>query len=65
MILKQVFLWILDWGAGKLASWFRKRSLEQKRAEEIAAEERRNLERLKNAKTEKEVEDAAKDTLGL
>lgn len=65
MIWKQVLFWALEWAASKLAAFLAKRVSDAKRAEEHAAQARRDLERLKEAKTEKEVEDAAKDTLGL
>jgi len=65
MIWKQVFIWALEWGAGKLASWisliFKRKKQEEDRKKESDA----NLERLENAKTEEEIERAAKDTLSL
>lgn len=65
MILKQLAFWLLEWGAGKLASWLKRRADDARIAEERAHQAKQELERLKKAKTEKEVEDAAKDTLGL
>lgn len=65
MIWKQVFIWAFEWGAGKLASWisliFKRKKQEEDRKKESDA----NLERLENAKTEEEIERAAKDTLSL
>jgi hypothetical protein len=65
VIWKQVFIWALEWGAGKLASWisliFKRKKQEEDRKKESDA----NLERLENAKTEEEIERAAKDTLSL
>jgi len=65
VIWKQLLFWFLEWAAKKSADWLTERAAQAKRAEERANESRKELERLKNAKTEREVEDAAKDTLGL
>lgn len=65
MIWKQVFIWALEWGAGKLASWISLIFKRKKQEEERKKESDANLERLENAKTEEEIERAAKDTLSL
>lgn len=65
MIYKQLLFWLLEWVATKIAGWLADRAAQASRAEERAREARKELERLRQAKTENEVEDAAKDTLGL
>ena len=65
MIWKQILFWGLEWVANKLAALLAKRWADAKRAEEHAREAKAELDRLRKAKTEEEVERAAKDTLGL
>lgn len=65
MIWKQVFIWALEWGAGKLASWISAIFKRKKQEEERKKESEAALDQLQKAETEEEIERAAKDTLSL
>lgn len=63
-ILKTLLVWVLEWGAGKLASLFQKMWKQKKSDDALDEKAKQAAKAMKDAKTQDELDQADRDVLG-